>query len=222
MARGDRMENAPPGEAARRTLEHHRLRPPLNRALRYDARAFAAHRGEPFIFDSSRSYWLTVARLLVVSNDYLGFTIYRVRTALQARRIPFLPRLLSKIDAAIFNTRIGDDVLIEAGVYVNHGHVVIDGITRIGEGSVVAAWATILPRPGDSLGPHIEPAVFVGTQAAVIGNIRVGEAAQIGAGAVVVRDVQARCIVAGNPARVLAENVPGPLDPPLPIVEVSE
>jgi acetyltransferase-like isoleucine patch superfamily enzyme len=54
--------------------------------------------------------------------------------------------------------------------------------------------------------------VFVGTQSTVIGDVRIGRAAQIGAGAVVTSDVDARCVVAGNPARVLAENVPGPLE----------
>jgi serine O-acetyltransferase len=205
-----------------RAREHRRLRAPLSRALRADAKAFAAHRGAPFTFVSSRAEWLNVARLMLTSHDYLGFATYRTRTALYDRGVPVLPRLLGKVGAAIFNMRIGEDVLIEEGVYVNHGHVVIDGATRIGTGSVVTAWTTIVPRPGEELGPTLGPAVFVGTQSAVIGDIRIGQAAQIGAGAVVTSDVGARCVVAGNPARVLAENVPGPLEATRANVESGE
>jgi serine O-acetyltransferase len=192
--------------------EYRRRRPSLSHALRADARTFAAHRGEPFHITTSSADWLNVARLLVISNDYAGLAMYRVRTALQRANVPVIPRFLGKVSASFFNTRISDDVLIEAGVYINHGHVVIDGVTSIGTGSVVAAWATLLPRAGEQIGPTIAPGAFIGTQAAVIGDVHVGHAAQVGAGAIVTRDVAARTIVAGNPARVLAENVPGLLE----------
>jgi acetyltransferase-like isoleucine patch superfamily enzyme len=49
----------------------------------------------------------------------------------------------------------------------------------------------------------IEDDVFLGTGAIVLKGVRVGAGAIVGAGAVVTRDVPARSIVAGNPARVV-------------------
>jgi len=49
----------------------------------------------------------------------------------------------------------------------------------------------------------IEDDVFLGAGAIVLKGVRVGTGAIVGAGAVVTRDVPARSIVAGNPARVV-------------------
>jgi acetyltransferase-like isoleucine patch superfamily enzyme len=51
----------------------------------------------------------------------------------------------------------------------------------------------------------IEDDVFLGTGAIVLKGVRVGAGAIVGAGAVVTRDVPARAIVAGNPARVVGQ-----------------
>jgi serine O-acetyltransferase len=189
---------------------HREGQPPLGRALRTDARIYAAMRGESFSFKSNRRAWLDVLRLLLVSNDYLGFALYRLRIAMRGAGIPILPRLVNKLCVALFSIRIGDHVLIEEGVYVNHGYVVIDGVTRISSGSIVTAWAMVGPEPGGLLGPTVGPAVFIGTQASIVGDISVGRAARIGSGAVVLSDVPANAVVAGVPAVILAENVPGP------------
>ena len=45
--------------------------------------------------------------------------------------------------------------------------------------------------------------VFVGYRALVLPGVTIGDGAVIGAGAVVTRDVEARTVVAGNPARSL-------------------
>ena len=43
----------------------------------------------------------------------------------------------------------------------------------------------------------------IGSGATILSNVVIGEGAIVGAGSVVTRDVPARTIVAGNPARVL-------------------
>lgn len=51
--------------------------------------------------------------------------------------------------------------------------------------------------------PRIEDDVTVGPNACVIGDITIGHHSVIGAGAVVVKDVPAYSVVAGNPAKVI-------------------
>lgn len=49
----------------------------------------------------------------------------------------------------------------------------------------------------------VEDKVSIGTSATIMGGIRIGEGALIGAGSVVTKDVPARAIVAGNPAKII-------------------
>ena len=102
---------------------------------------------------------------------------------------------------AIAQISIGDPVVVEPGIYVIHGQVVIDGLVHIGAGTVLAPFITIGLRAGDFNGPTLERGVQVGTGAKIIGPVRVGAGAQIGANAVVVRDVASGETVVGIPAR---------------------
>jgi acetyltransferase-like isoleucine patch superfamily enzyme len=54
-------------------------------------------------------------------------------------------------------------------------------------------------------GPTIRRGARVGGGAVLLPGIEIGEEAFIGAGAVVVRDVAARALMVGNPARQLRE-----------------
>ena len=56
-------------------------------------------------------------------------------------------------------------------------------------------------RGGDVVGPTIETDVSIGTGAKVLGRVRVGAGAQIGANAVVLEDVAPGSTVVGVPAR---------------------
>jgi len=101
-----------------------------------------------------------------------------------------------------WKTRIGP------GLRLDHGQsLVINDGTVFGCRCHLRSSTTIgnkLKPDGTYSGcPVIGDCVDVGANAVILGEITIGDHAVIGAGAVVVHDVPARAVVAGNPARVL-------------------
>jgi serine O-acetyltransferase len=119
--------------------------------------------------------------------------------------VPVVPRLAHRLAMMIAQVCIGDPVVIEPGLYLAHGQVVIDGIVTIERGVVIFPWVTIGLRAGVFHGPTIAQGVHIGTGAKVIGPVKVGAGAQIGANAVVVDDVAAHTTVVGSPARPIGQ-----------------
>jgi serine O-acetyltransferase len=170
-------------------------------AVKEDARVSAKHRGERHEFRSAFDLVLQLIRLAWASDAFLAQLLYRGKASLQAHGIPVLPRLLHRMAMATAQVSIGDPVVIAPGVYIVHGQVVADGLVEIAEGVVISPFVTIGLRGGDVRGPTIERFVSIGTGAKLIGPVRVGERAKIGANAVVVDDVPVGATVVGVPAR---------------------
>jgi len=176
--------------------------PALREALLADARITAHYRGERHEFGSRADAARQMLRLALVSDAYLGQALYRVKASLQRRGVPVLPRIAHRLAMVFGQISIGDPVVVQPGVYLIHGQVVIDGVIDIHEGVVIAPFVTIGLRSGDVRGPTIERGANIGTGAKVIGPVTVGAGATVGANAVVVDDVPAGATVVGAPARV--------------------
>ena len=175
--------------------------PRLGEALAADARVTAAYRDERHQFRSRADLVWQCLRLMVVSDAFLGQACYRVKAALQAKGIPVLPRLAHRAAMVLAQIVIGDPVVIQPGLYLLHGQVVIDGFTEVGPAARIAPFVTIGLQAGSFDGPRIGANVQIGTGAKVLGPVCVGNGAVIGANAVVVHDVPARSTVVGAPAR---------------------
>jgi len=179
--------------------------PPFWRAVIADARLTATYRFERSTFRSRVDALVQAARLIWASDAFGAQVLYRLKARLQALRIPILPRVAHRLAMATAQVSIGDPVIIEPGVYLAHGQVVIDGVVEIEAGTVIFPWVTVGLIAGELRGPTIHRDVQIGTGAKVLGPVIVGEGARIGANAVVVDDVPAKATVAGVPARVVSE-----------------
>jgi serine O-acetyltransferase len=175
--------------------------PRLRDSVVADALATMRFRGEGENFDSRLDALRHIVRLAWCSDAFLGQVLYRVKTRMLARGVPLVPRIAHRLAMTVAQISIGDPVVVEPGMYVVHGQVVVDGLVRIGAGVVLAPFVTIGLRAGDFNGPTLEPGVQVGTGAKIIGPVRVGAGARIGANAVVVEDVASGDTVVGIPAR---------------------
>ena len=170
-------------------------------ALIADARVTSAYRAERSDFQGRADALLRAARLMWVSDAFLAQALYRAKARLQALGVPVLPRLAHRLAMMTGQVCIGDPVVMQPGVYIAHGQVVIDGFVKIGRGVVIFPWVTIGLRAGNFFGPTIGRDVHIGTGAKVIGPVTIGAGARIGANAVVVDDVAERATVVGIPAR---------------------
>jgi serine O-acetyltransferase len=170
-----------------------------------DARVTALYRGERHAFRSSADAAAQALRLCLVSDAFLAQVLYRAKARLQALGVPLLPRIAHRLAIVTGQLSIGDPVVVEPGVYVLHGQVVVDGFAEISSGVTLAPFVTIGLRSGDLVGPTLERDVSVGTGAKVLGRVRVGAGAAIGANAVVVGDVAPGATVVGAPARPVEE-----------------
>ena len=112
--------------------------------------------------------------------------------------------------AAIYfpwNLEAGDWVAIgERAVIYNLGMVKINGAATVSQGAHLCAGTHDFEDPAT---PLLTPPIEIGGQAwicadAFVGpGVRIGEGAVVGARAVVVKDVEAWSVVAGNPARFI-------------------
>lgn len=74
---------------------------------------------------------------------------------------------------------------------------------KIGKNCIIRQGVTIGGRSGHKQLPVIEDNVDIGAHAQILGPIRIGNNAVIGAGAIVIKDVPPFAVVAGNPARII-------------------
>ncbi|SHJ11326.1 sugar O-acyltransferase, sialic acid O-acetyltransferase NeuD family [Hymenobacter daecheongensis DSM 21074] len=82
-------------------------------------------------------------------------------------------------------------------------HVLLNLGCTIGHDAVLEDFCSLMPHANVGGEAHLEPAVYLGTNATVINRVRVGAGAIVGAGAVAVRDLPAGCTAVGVPARAI-------------------
>ena len=115
-----------------------------------------------------------------------------------------------------FHCDYGCNIFLEDGVYLNFNCIILDCNTvHIGEGTVIGPGVHIYAayHPTDpqqrKLGPelaapvHIGKNVWIGGGAIICPGVTIGDNTTIGAGSVVVKDVPANAVGAGNPCRVV-------------------
>lgn len=134
---------------------------------------------------------------------------YRLARWLYLRRIPLLPRVITRLSVLLFHCYIPCSVEIGEGFEVGYWGmgIVIHPEVKIGRNVFVAHGVTIGGRNESPNVPRIEENVYIATGAKVLGDVTIGSGSIIGANAVVIRTVPPRCIAVGIPARISRENI---------------
>ena len=142
---------------------------------------------------------------------YPGFQalcLHRLSHTLWKSPIPMklAARVLSQMARTLTGIEIHPGARIGRSVFIDHGMgVVIGETTEIGNRCLLYQGVT-LGGTGKESGkrhPTLAENVVVGAGAKVLGAIKIGNNTRIGAGSVVVRDVDEDCTVVGIPGRVI-------------------
>jgi len=127
---------------------------------------------------------------------------HRVSHALNSASVPLLPRMIAYISRMATGIEIHPAARIGAELFIDHGTGVVIGETvEIGD-RVTLFQGVTLGGTGFSTGkrhPTVEDNVTIGSGAKLLGPIKVGHGAKIGANSVVIHDVPPNSTVVGNP-----------------------
>lgn len=134
----------------------------------------------------------------------LGF--HRIAHWLFRGELYFLARLVNHVSRMLTANDIHPGAEIGRNFFIDHGFVVIGETAVIGDDVTVYQHVTLggtNPTNGEagSRHPTIGNGVIIGSGAQVLGPIRVGDRARIGANAVVTREVPEGATMIGIPAR---------------------
>jgi serine O-acetyltransferase len=139
------------------------------------------------------------------------FGVWRMKLRRKILRAPFslLYRFLFRYVRNHYGIELPYTVILGRRVIVEHcGAIVIHGYSRIGDDCIIRQGVTIGARRVDraSEAPELGARVDVGAGAKILGKVRIGDGAEIGANAVVLNDLPPHVIAVGIPARIVSMN----------------
>src|SRR4051812_35127948 len=155
----------------------------------------------------------TKAEVLLTYPGLHALLIHRAAHRLWNAGFKLAARTLSHQARFLTGVEIHPGARIADGVFIDHGMGVVIGETAVIEHGCILYKGVVLG--GTSLErrvrhPHLAPNVIVGSNACVLGAIRIGDGARIGSGSVVISDGPDGATVVGVPGRVVKAK--GPVD----------
>ena len=180
----------------------------LNQILK-DLRSLATSESQRFDSDGERpSDGRSLVRVALSSDAFHILVLTRLREAVRGARIPFVNHLLRVLTTVLYSIEIGNEAKLGTGVdFVHSLGTVVGGTSTIGDHVVFLGNNTVGNAKNNGY-PCIEDDVTVGAGARILGPVRVGKGAVIGANAVVLIDVPAGGTATGIPARVAHNHAP--------------
>ena len=149
--------------------------------------------------------------ILLCYPGFQAVTLHRLSHRLWHSKLPLklAARLLSQLGRGLTGIEIHPGARIGTGVFIDHGMGVVIGETaEVGDRCLLYQGVT-LGGTGKESGkrhPTLANNVVIGAGAKVLGAIEVGANTRVGAGSVVVRNVEANCTVVGIPGRVIHQS----------------
>jgi|TARA_B100001996_G_C18619083_1_gene576930 serine O-acetyltransferase len=136
---------------------------------------------------------------------------HRIANFFSVAKFNLIARIISQFSRFLTGIEIHPDAKIGKNLFIDHGMGVVIGETsEIGDNVTIYHMATlggIAPSINSNnqrnvkRHPTIEDEVVIGSGAQVLGPVRVGRCAKIGANAVITKDVPEKAVMVGIPAK---------------------
>lgn len=136
--------------------------------------------------------------------------LHRISHGLWTRGHRIMGRLLSHINRWLTGVEIHPGARIGRRCFIDHGMGVVIGETaEVGDDCLLYQGVVLggTSRQKGKRHPTLEDKVVVGAGAVVLGPIKIGHGARVGAGSVVVRSVPPETTVVGIPAQAVGDGV---------------
>ncbi len=156
-----------------------------------------------------KNYDPAAKSLLEIALLYPGpkaVLLHRVAHDLYRTKLFFLARLVSELSRLITGIEIHPGAIIGKRLVIDHGMGVVIGETaEIGDDCIIFHGVTLGGMKFDPVKRHptIGNNVLIGAGAKVLGPIKIGDGAKIGANSVVIKEVAPGTVVSGIPAHVI-------------------
>ncbi|WP_413664156.1 serine O-acetyltransferase [Microbulbifer sp. EKSA008] len=166
----------------------HAARADLNAIYLRDSACHSLH--EPFLY----------------FKGFHALQVHRVAHWLWQQQRRSLAMFLQHRVSVVFSVDIHPAARMGDGILLDHATGIVIGETAVVENNVSIMQSVTLGGTGKESGdrhPKIRHGVLIGAGSKVLGNIEIGECAQIASGSVVLKTVPAKVLVAGVPAKVV-------------------
>ena len=150
-----------------------------------------------------------VVEILLTYAGLHALILYRIASAVNRAKVPFIPRWISQFNRWLTGIEIHPAAKIGMGLFIDHGMGVVIGETTVIGDNVTLYQGVTLGGTGKERGkrhPNIGNNVVIGAGAKILGNITIGDNSYVGANAVVLRDVEPNSTVVGVPGRITKQD----------------
>jgi len=124
----------------------------------------------------------------------------------QTKRRSLVALFLQSQASAVFGVDIHPASQIGAGVFLDHGTGIVIGETAVVDDGCTILQEVTLGGTGKESGdrhPKVGKHVLIGAGAKILGNVRIGDGAKIGAGSIVLRPIPSHATAVGVPAKII-------------------
>lgn len=148
-----------------------------------------------------------------MAMNWNAVRLYRCSSRLHRKGYKSLAAMVASFNRMLTGVEIAPEAVIGKGFFIAHGNgIVIGPGVRIGDYCTVYQQVTLGVGRDSSFSPNgarddryptLGSRVIVYAGAKILGDVRVGDHCEIGANAVVTKDVPSHAIAAGIPAKVI-------------------
>jgi serine O-acetyltransferase len=145
---------------------------------------------------------LARVEILLTYGGVHALLVHRIAHVLHEAGVPLIPHALAYLAKLMTGVEIHPGARIGDRLFIDHGAGVVIGQTAEVGDDVTLYQGVTLGGTGFAPGkrhPTVEDDVVIGSGAKLLGPIRVGRGAKVGANSVVIHDVPPNSTVVGNP-----------------------